>query len=45
VDAAKNCAVFEAREWLGHPMLPPPEWGPFTPRGTEPDGVCGEVTT
>jgi hypothetical protein len=28
--AAMDGAVFEAREWLGHPSIPLPVWEPFT---------------
>jgi hypothetical protein len=30
LDAAKDGAIFEAREWLGHPSVPLPAWEPFT---------------
>jgi hypothetical protein len=30
MEAAKDGAIFEAREWLGHPALPLPAWEPFT---------------
>ena len=30
--AAKDGAIFEAREWLGHPSVPLPTWEPFTVR-------------
>ena len=29
-EAAKDGAVFEALEWLGHPSVPSPAWEPFT---------------
>jgi hypothetical protein len=29
-ETAKDGAVFEAREWLGHPSIPLPAWEPFT---------------
>jgi hypothetical protein len=30
MDAAKDGAIFEAREWLGHPSVQLPAWEPFT---------------
>jgi hypothetical protein len=30
MEAAKGGAIFEAREWLGHPSVPLPAWEPIT---------------